>query len=139
MTGGWYVQHMIYSEQKRVMPCRENCAKRCLASLIAACMQIGLWDVKAANPLCRNVPVFPSGDVMCPLEDVVPLRSLLAPLDTHAEQVIAAIDGLQPRHTGLLGLGPALHALLDYLVSPRPFGTVSMPQVHAVAFGTQII
>jgi hypothetical protein len=82
-------------------------------------MQIGLWDVKTAHPICRNVSVFPSGDVMCPLEDVVPLRSLLAPLDTYADQVMGALDGLQPRTTGLLGFGPALHATMDYLVSPN--------------------
>jgi hypothetical protein len=130
----WY----FWPKQLQVLVlCKGKCAKTSLVGLMSHLMQIGLWDVKAANPFCRNVPVFPSGDVMCPLEDVVPLRSLLAPLETHAEQVIAALDGLQPRQTGLLGLGPALHALLDYLVSLCLYETVSMPQMNVVAFGME--
>ena len=79
-------------------------------------MQIGLWDAKATQPAVRNVAILPSGEVMCPLEEALPLRALLAPVDTCAEQITAAVEGLQPRQRGLFGFGPAMHAIMDYAV-----------------------
>lgn len=82
-----------------------------------AAVQIGLWDVQAASPAVRNVPVFDDGAVMCPLEDAMPLRALIAPLDTFGEQMAAAIDQLQPAPSrGRLALGSIVSAVLDYLV-----------------------
>ena len=85
------------------------------------CVQIGLWDVQAASPAVRNVPVFDDGAVMCPLEDAMPLRALIAPLDTFREQMAAAVDQLQPAPArGRLALGSIVNAVLDYLVRPHP-------------------
>ena len=85
------------------------------------CVQIGLWDVQAASPAVRNVPVFDDGAVMCPLEDAMPLRALIAPLDTFREQMAAAVDQLQPAPArGRLALGSIVNAVLDYLVRPPP-------------------
>lgn len=82
---------------------------------------MGLWHIQGGAPVVRNVPIFDDGAVMCPLDDAVPLRALLAQRDTAAAQLDAAIDMLQPGQPGeRLALGSALHAVLDYLVRPPP-------------------
>ena len=79
-------------------------------------MQIGLWDVKGRAAAVRRVPIFPTGEVMVLLEEAVPLRALLAPLDAFSEQLMAALEALQPDHAREFGLGSAMHAVMDYLV-----------------------
>jgi hypothetical protein len=82
----------------------------------ALCVKVGLWDVQASTPAVRNVPVFEDGAVMCPLEDAMPLRALIAPLDTFSSQLAAAVDMLQPAPAcGRLALGSIINAVLDYL------------------------
>lgn len=79
-------------------------------------MQIGLWDVKGGRPSVRHVPIFDGGEVMCPLEEAMPLRALLAPLAGAAASVMAALEALAPERPGALGFGSALSAVLDYVV-----------------------
>lgn len=80
-------------------------------------VQVGLWHIAGGAPVVRNVPIFEDGAVMCPLEDAVPLRALLAQRTAAAAQLDAAIDMLEPGRPGeRLALGSALHAVLDYLV-----------------------
>ena len=71
--------------------------------------------------MVRNVPVFDDGAVMCPLEDALPLRALIAPLDTFGAQMAAAVDQLQPAPVrGRLALGSIVNAVLDYLARTPP-------------------
>jgi hypothetical protein len=81
--------------------------------------QIGLWDVKGRLPAVRQVPIFPAGEVMCLLEEALPLRALLAPLDVYADKLMAAVEALQPQGVGLCGFGSAMNAVMDYLVRCR--------------------
>ena len=83
-------------------------------------MQIGLWDIKGGRPAVRHVPIFEEGEVMCPLEDALPLRALLAPICDHADKVVAALEVLQPEQTGALGFASAMSAVLDYAVRRCP-------------------
>ena len=64
----------------------------------------------------RRVPIFSTGEVMVLLEDALPLRALLAPLDTCSEQLMEALEALQPDRASEFGFGSALHAVMDYLV-----------------------
>eukprot|EP00892_Ulva_mutabilis_P001550 jgi/Ulvmu1/11396/UM075_0058.1 len=87
-----------------------------LVGLITVGERVGLWDVRGGTPVVRNVSIFDDGTVMCPLEDAVPLRALLAQRDASAAQLDTAIDMVQPCGPGeRLSLGSALHAVLDYL------------------------
>ena len=79
-------------------------------------MQIGLLDIKGPCPVMQRVPVFDTGELMCLLEDALPLRALLAPLEHYSSHLMAAIEALQPDAAGRLGFGSAMHAILDYLV-----------------------
>ena len=73
--------------------------------------------MQGTSPAVRNVPVFEDGAIMCPLEDAMPLRALIAPLDTFAAQISTAVDQLQPAPIrGRLALGSIVNAVLDYLV-----------------------
>ena len=81
-----------------------------------AAVQIGLWDVKRRAAVVRRVPIFSTGEVMVLLEDALPLRALLAPLDTSSEQLMEALEALQPDRASEFGIGSALHAVMDYLV-----------------------
>ena len=68
----------------------------------------------------RQVPIFPTGEVMCLLEDALPLRALLAPCEEFAAQLATAFEMIQPTSNGLFAFGSAIDALLDYVVCPHP-------------------
>ncbi|KAI5666732.1 hypothetical protein M9H77_16585 [Catharanthus roseus] len=97
--------------------------------------KLGLYEVQGPIPLVKNVFIPPDSDSSLPieLEDVMPLSSFLAPLDTCKDRIASALETLRPttsweRSTaagqgldGVLlggrGFGVAMEALLNYLGS----------------------
>ncbi|KAM7496929.1 hypothetical protein LguiA_021343 [Lonicera macranthoides] len=115
--------------------------------------KIGLYDVQGPIPLVKNVFIHPESEETAPieLEDVMPLFSFLAPVDTCKDRIASALETLKPttsweRSTaagqgldGVLlggrGFGVAMEALFNYLGSEygstfalaRVFGFLSGP------------
>lgn len=97
--------------------------------------KVGIYDVQGAIPVVKNVFIPPDSESSLPveLEDVMPLSSFLAPVDTYKDRISSALETLKPttsweRNTGsgqgldgvLLGgrgFGVAMEALLNYLGS----------------------
>ncbi|CAI9105648.1 OLC1v1004624C1 [Oldenlandia corymbosa var. corymbosa] len=97
--------------------------------------KVGLYDVQGAVPVVKNVFIPPDSDGSLPidLEDVMPLSSFLAPVDTCKDRIAAALETLRPTNSwerttaagqgldGVLlggrGFGVAMDALLNYLGS----------------------
>lgn len=97
--------------------------------------KVGLYDVQGPIPVVKNVFVPPDSDGNLPveLEDVMPLSSFLAPVDTCKDRIASALETLRPTTSwerasaagqgldGVLlggrGFGAAMDALLNYLGS----------------------
>ncbi|KAK6138301.1 hypothetical protein DH2020_027947 [Rehmannia glutinosa] len=97
--------------------------------------KIGLYDVQGPIPVVKNVFIPPDsvGNLTMELEDVMPLFSFLAPVDTCKDRIASALETLKPTTSwerttaagqgvdGVLlggrGFGVAMEALLKYLGS----------------------
>ncbi|CAA0824302.1 sec23/sec24 transport family protein [Striga hermonthica] len=95
--------------------------------------RIGLYDVQGPIPVAKNVFIPPEGNLSMDLEDVMPLSSFLAPVDTCKDRIASALETLKPTTSwerttaagqavdGVLlggrGFGVAMEALLKYLGS----------------------
>ncbi|KAG9149093.1 hypothetical protein Leryth_010689 [Lithospermum erythrorhizon] len=97
--------------------------------------KLGLYDVQGPIPVVKNVFIPPDLDGTLPieLEDVMPLFSFLAPVDTCKDKIASALESLRPTTTwerstspgqatdgfmlGGRGFGVAIEALLNYLGS----------------------
>ncbi|XP_057480376.1 protein transport protein SEC23 D-like [Actinidia eriantha] len=97
--------------------------------------KIGLYDVQGPVPVVKNVFIPPDLDGTLPieLEDVMPLLSFLAPVETCKDRIASALETLRPTNSwerttaagqgldGVLlggrGFGVAMEALFNYLSS----------------------
>ncbi|KAG5515796.1 hypothetical protein RHGRI_036743 [Rhododendron griersonianum] len=97
--------------------------------------KIGLYDVQGPVPVVKNVFIPPDVDDTLPmeLEDVMPLLSFLAPVETCKDRIASALEALRPTNSwerttaagqgldGVLlggrGFGIAMDALFNYLSS----------------------
>lgn len=114
--------------------------------------KIGLYDVQGPVIVVKNVFIPPDSDGALPmeLEDVMPLFSFLAPVDTCKERIVSALETLKPttsweRSTasgqgldGVLlggrGFGVAMAALFNYLGSEYG-NTFALARVFAFLSG----
>ncbi|KAL5710636.1 Protein transport protein S23 D [Ranunculus cassubicifolius] len=96
--------------------------------------KLGIYDVQGPIPVVKNVFIPPDADGTLPieLEDVMPLLSFLAPVDTCKDRIAAALETLKPTTSwertaagqgldGLMlggrGFGLAMGGLINYLGS----------------------
>ncbi|MCO5609923.1 hypothetical protein L7F22_064158 [Adiantum nelumboides] len=95
--------------------------------------KIGLYDVQGPVPVVKNVIIPPEldGHVPVELEDAMPLRSFLAPVEKNKDNIAAALETLKPTSSwerttaagqgiegvtmGGRGFGVAMDAILNYL------------------------
>lgn len=95
--------------------------------------KIGLYDIQGPVPVVKNVIIPPEldGHIPVDLEDVMPLGSFLAPVETNKDNIAAALETLKPTSSwerttaaghgidgvtmGGRGFGVAMDALLKYL------------------------
>ncbi|ONK71291.1 uncharacterized protein A4U43_C04F6960 [Asparagus officinalis] len=123
-----------------------------LFGLVAFSHKIGIYDIQGPIPVVKNVFIPPDSDGKLPvdLEDVMPLLSFLAPVDTCKDRIAAALETLKPttsweRTTGagqslegvLLGgrgFGVAMDALISYLSSEYG-NTFALARVFAFLSG----
>ncbi|XP_020092690.1 protein transport protein Sec24-like At3g07100 isoform X1 [Ananas comosus] len=123
-----------------------------LFGLVTFSHKIGLYDVQGPIPVVKNVFIPSDVDDTVPvdLEDVMPLLSFLAPVETCKDRIAAAFETLRPttsweRSTpvgqgpdGVLlggrGFGAAMTALINYLSSE--YGTTfALARVFAFLSG----
>lgn len=123
-----------------------------LFGLAAFSLKLGLYDVQGPVPVVKNVFIPPDADgtIQIGLEDVMPLFSFLAPVETCKERIASAIDSLKPMTSwersaaasqaldGVLlggrGFGAAMEALFNYLGSE--YGTTfALARVFAFLSG----
>ncbi|CAN6270287.1 unnamed protein product [Urochloa humidicola] len=106
-----------------------------LFGLLTFSGKIGLYDVQGPIPIVKNVFIPPDSDGALPidLEDIMPLCSFLAPIDTCKDRITEALETIKPisswditanttegqdhvlHHTR--GFGVALNVLVNYLSS----------------------
>ncbi|CAA2959279.1 transport SEC24 [Olea europaea subsp. europaea] len=114
--------------------------------------KIGLYDVQGAIPVVKNVFIPPDsdGNLAMDLEDVMPLFSFLAPVDTCKDRIASALETLKPTTSwerttaagqgldGVLlggrGFGVAMEAILNYLGSEYG-NTYALARVFAFLSG----
>ncbi|KAF7121309.1 hypothetical protein RHSIM_Rhsim13G0112600 [Rhododendron simsii] len=114
--------------------------------------KIGLYDVQGPVPVVKNVFIPPDVDDTLPmeLEDVMPLLSFLAPVETCKDRIAAALEALRPTNSwerttaagqgldGVLlggrGFGLAMDALFNYLSSEYG-STFALARVFAFLSG----
>lgn len=114
--------------------------------------KIGLYDVQGPIPVVKNVFVPPDtlGNLTMDLEDVMPLFSFLAPVDTCKDRITTALESLRPTTSwerttaagqavdGVLlggrGFGVAMEALLKYIGSEYG-NTFALARVFAFLSG----
>ncbi|KAI3461288.1 hypothetical protein Pfo_017951 [Paulownia fortunei] len=114
--------------------------------------KIGLYDVQGPIPVVKNVFIPPDslGNLTMELEDVMPLFSFLAPVDTCKERIASTLETLKPTTSwerttaagqgvdGVLlggrGFGVAMEALLKYLGSEYG-NTYALARVFAFLSG----
>ncbi|KAJ9699522.1 hypothetical protein PVL29_008220 [Vitis rotundifolia] len=114
--------------------------------------KIGLYDVQGPVPVVKNVFVPADSDASLPieLEDVMPLLSFLAPVETCKDRIASALETLKPTTSwertttagqgldGLLlggrGFGVAMEALFNYLGSEYG-NTFALARVFAFLSG----
>ncbi|KAK4441295.1 protein transport protein Sec24A [Sesamum alatum] len=114
--------------------------------------KIGLYDVQGPIPVVKNVFIPPDsvGNLTMELEDVMPLFSFLAPVDTCKDRIASALETLKPTTSwerttaagqgvdGVLlggrGFGVAMEALLRYLGSEYG-NTYALARVFAFLSG----
>lgn len=123
-----------------------------LFGLITFSHKIGLYDVQGPIPVVKNVFIFPESDetTQMELEDVMPLLSFLAPVDTCKDRIASALETLKPTTSwerttaagqgldGVLlggrGFGVAMEALFSYLGSEYG-STFALARVFAFLSG----
>ncbi|KAL6652852.1 hypothetical protein ACP70R_011777 [Stipagrostis hirtigluma subsp. patula] len=106
-----------------------------LFGLLTFSNKIGLYDVQGPIPIVKNVFIPPDshGALHVDLEDVMPLCSFLAPIDSCKDRIAEALETIKPMsswevtanksevHDHVLhhtrGFGAALDALVNYLSS----------------------
>ncbi|CAL9107942.1 unnamed protein product [Musa textilis] len=106
-----------------------------LFGLVTFSHKVGLYDVQGPIAVVKNVFIPPDSGGRLPvdLEDVMPLLSFLAPVETCKDHIVAALETLKPTTSwerttaagqgldGVLlggrGFGVAMTALIDYLSS----------------------
>ncbi|PIN00483.1 Vesicle coat complex COPII, subunit SEC24/subunit SFB2 [Handroanthus impetiginosus] len=112
--------------------------------------KIGLYDVQGPIPVVKNVFVPPDSNLTMELEDVMPLFSFLAPVDTCKDRIASALETLKPTTSwerttaagqavdGVLlggrGFGVAIEALLKFLGSEYG-NTYALARVFAFLSG----
>ncbi|KAA8549876.1 hypothetical protein F0562_001560 [Nyssa sinensis] len=114
--------------------------------------KIGLYDVQGPIPVVKNVFIPPDSDGTLPieLEDVMPLMSFLAPVETCKDRIASALETLRPTTSwerttaagqgldGVLlggrGFGVAMEALFNYLGSEYG-NTFALARVFAFLSG----
>ncbi|KAL6499741.1 Protein transport protein S23 D [Orobanche gracilis] len=112
--------------------------------------KIGLYDVQGPIPVVKNAFIPPDGNLAMELEDVMPLFSFLAPVDTCKDSIASALETLKPTTSwerttaagqgvdGVLlggrGFGVAIGALLKYLGSEYG-NTFALARVFAFLSG----
>ncbi|XP_047971932.1 protein transport protein Sec24A [Salvia hispanica] len=114
--------------------------------------KIGLYDVQGPIPVVKNVFIHPESleNLTVELEDVMPLFSFLAPVDTCKDLIASALETLKPTTSwerttaagqgvdGVLlggrGFGVAMEALLKYLGSEYG-NTYALARVFAFLSG----
>ncbi|KAG8371163.1 hypothetical protein BUALT_Bualt13G0058100 [Buddleja alternifolia] len=112
--------------------------------------KIGLYDVQGPIPVVKNVFIPPESNLTMELEDVMPLFSFLAPVDTCKDRIASALETLRPTTSwerttaagqgvdGVLlggrGFGVAMEALLKYLGSEYG-NTYALARVFAFLSG----
>ncbi|KAF8397881.1 hypothetical protein HHK36_016806 [Tetracentron sinense] len=114
--------------------------------------KIGLYDVQGPLPVVKNIFIPPDLDGTLPieLEDVMPLLSFLAPVDTCKDRIAAALETLRPTTSwertssagqgldGVLlggrGFGVAMESLFSYLGSEYG-NTFALARVFAFLSG----
>ncbi|XP_058196531.1 protein transport protein SEC23 D [Rhododendron vialii] len=114
--------------------------------------KIGLYDVQGPVPVVKNVFIPPDVDDTLPmeLEDVMPLLSFLAPVETCKDRIASALEALRPTNSwerttaagqgldGVLlggrGFGLAMDALFNYLSSEYG-STFALARVFAFLSG----
>ncbi|XP_010245214.1 PREDICTED: protein transport protein Sec24-like At3g07100 [Nelumbo nucifera] len=114
--------------------------------------KIGLYDVQGPIPVVKNIFIPPDSDGTLPmeLEDVMPLLSFLAPVETCKDRIAAALETLKPTTSwerttaagqgldGVLlggrGFGVAMEALFNYLGSEYG-NTFALARVFAFMSG----
>ncbi|KAL7173962.1 hypothetical protein ACSBR2_033257 [Camellia fascicularis] len=115
--------------------------------------KIGLYDVQGPVPVVKNIFIPPDSDGTLPieLEDVMPLLSFLAPVDTCKDRIASALETLRPTNSwerttaagqgldGVLlggrGFGVAMEALFNYLSSEYG-NTFALGRVFAFLSGS---
>ncbi|GAB4824695.1 Protein transport protein S23 D [Ancistrocladus abbreviatus] len=114
--------------------------------------KLGLYDVQGPVPVVKHVFIPPDSDGTIPieLEDVMPLLSFLAPVETCKDKIASALETLRPTTSwerttaagqgldGVLlggrGFGPAMEALFNYLGSEYG-STFALARVFAFLSG----
>lgn len=111
--------------------------------------KMGLYDVQGPLPVVKNIFIPPDSDGTLPieLEDVMPLLSFLAPVDTCKDRIASALETLRPTSSwersspvgdGVLlggrGFGAAMEALLNYIGSEYG-NTFALARVFAFLSG----
>ncbi|XP_047307710.1 protein transport protein Sec24-like At3g07100 [Impatiens glandulifera] len=114
--------------------------------------KLGLYDVQGPVPVVKNVFISPDPDVTLPieLEDVMPLLSFLAPVDTCKDKIASALETLRPTTSwerttaagqgldgvflGGRGFGAAMESLFNYLGSEYG-NTFALARVFAFLSG----
>ncbi|XP_066348287.1 protein transport protein SEC23 D-like [Miscanthus floridulus] len=106
-----------------------------LFGLLTFSSKIGLYDVQGPIPIVKNVFIPPDSDgaLQVDLEDIMPLCSFLAPIDSCKDRITEALETIKPMsswevaanaHDGqdhvlhhVRGFGVALDVLINYLSS----------------------
>lgn len=114
--------------------------------------KIGLYDVQGPIPVVKNIFIHPDSDktMSIELEDVMPLFSFLAPVETCKDRIASALETLKPTSSwerttaagqgldGVLlggrGFGVAMEALFTYLGSEYG-NTFALARVFAFLSG----
>ncbi|KAH7302474.1 hypothetical protein KP509_23G074800 [Ceratopteris richardii] len=114
--------------------------------------KIGLYDVQGPVPVVKSVFIPPEldGHVPVELEDAMPLRSFLAPIEKNKENIAAALETLKPTSSwerttaagqgiegvtmGGRGFGVAMDAILNYLGAEQGV-TFALARVFAFLSG----
>ncbi|KAJ4747675.1 Protein transport protein Sec24-like [Rhynchospora pubera] len=126
-----------------------------LFGLVTFSHKIGLYDVQGPIPVVKNVfiPSDSESTLPMPLQDVMPLLSFLAPVETCKDRIAAALETLRPAtswertapsagageetdgvYFGGRGFGSTITALVDYLGSE--YGTTfALARVFAFLSG----
>ncbi|XAR60149.1 hypothetical protein NMG60_11033403 [Bertholletia excelsa] len=123
-----------------------------LFGLVTFSHKIGLYDVQGPVPVVKNVFIPPDMDGTLPieLEDIMPLLSFLAPVETCKDRIASALETLRPTNSwerttaagqgldGVLlggrGFGVAMEALFNYLSSEYG-NTFALARVFAFLSG----